>query len=254
MNAQTPYPLAQPHDPLHEVLPNIYRVRGSVSVRAPFIKYGPLTLSFSRNMYVVKDHDDLTLINSVRLNEAGMARLSALGKIKNVIRLAGFHGMDDPFYRSQYGATVYSVDAPYTKGMSKAPKPGDIYFQPDVVLTPDSPLPIKNALYTEIRSATPKDGLLILHRDKNIMISGDSFQHWPKPDPLFNVTAKILMRLAGFFKETSIGPGWRNYAKPDIQELIHIANTEFDCLLPGHGEPVLKDASQRFLQRLQKMR
>lgn len=253
MSYQNPYPTAQPHGALTELFPNLYMIKGSVSIKAPHLRFGPLTLTFSRNMFIVREGKELTLINSVRLSEAGSACLSALGEIKNVVRLAGFHGMDDPFYKSRYAATVYSVDAPYTKGLVRNPSQADSYFEPDVILTPSSSLPIQNASYQEISSASPKDGVLTLHREGGIAISGDSFQNWARPDEFFNTSAKISMGLAGFFKPTSIGPGWRNYAKPDLKELLSMTQSSFAHLLPGHGEPVINHASAQFKARLERM-
>ena len=51
----------------------------------------------------------MILVNSVRLDVAGLAALEALGRVTDVIRLAGNHGMDDPFYKDRYGAKVWAV-------------------------------------------------------------------------------------------------------------------------------------------------
>ena len=48
---------------------------------------------------VLKQNDSLSVVNSLRMDDAGLAALDALGKVEHVIRLAGFHGMDDPFYK-----------------------------------------------------------------------------------------------------------------------------------------------------------
>jgi len=253
MSFQSSYPSAQSHGNLTELFPNLYMVKGSVAIKAPHIKYGPLTLAFSRNMYIYKEGNALTLINSIRLNEAGAACLSALGEVKNVIRLAAFHGMDDPFYKARHAATIYSVDAPYTKGLSPTPRPDEIYFEPDVILKPGSSLPIQNASYSEISSATPNEGLLTLHRDNEIVISGDSFQNWATADEYFNLSARFAMGVAGFIKPTNIGPGWRSYAKPDLNELLAFTRTPFSHLLPGHGEPVIENASSQYAARLEGM-
>jgi hypothetical protein len=92
---------------------------------------GPLPMRFSRNMTVVREGDRLVLINAVRLDDAGLAALDALGKVTDVIRLAGNHGLDDPFYADRYHAKVWVVKGQrYTSGFNtRSPR---TYFTPDV--------------------------------------------------------------------------------------------------------------------------
>ncbi len=68
-------PPALPHGPLEEMFPDVFFVTGmmkTVLANAPW--------QFNRNMTVVRDGDALTLINSVRLNDAGLLELDALGR------------------------------------------------------------------------------------------------------------------------------------------------------------------------------
>jgi len=41
---------------------------------------------------------ELTLINTIRLDDKTLAQLSMLGEIKHVVRLGAFHRVDDAFY------------------------------------------------------------------------------------------------------------------------------------------------------------
>ncbi len=116
-----PHPPARPHCPLTEVLPDLFVVRGSISI-------GPTR--FSRNMAVVRQGERLVLVNTVRLDDEGLAALDALGRVTDTVRLAGGHGSDDPFYKERYGATVWTLpDQPYVTGVD--PKKGEIYFNTD---------------------------------------------------------------------------------------------------------------------------
>src|ERR1700722_8894119 len=63
-----PFPPALPHGELDEVLPGLFLVTGTA--RLP----GPLPVRFSRNMTVVREGERLVLLNSVRLDEAGLAK------------------------------------------------------------------------------------------------------------------------------------------------------------------------------------
>ena len=233
-------PKALKHGDLEEVFENIFVVMGSLSFKKP------LPMSFSRNMTVVRSGDELTLINSVRLDEQGLQQLDALGQVKHVVRLAGFHGMDDPFYKDHYGATIWSVDAPYAIGTSTNPTPEEIYFQQDQTLTTSTELPIADAQIVAINSAKPKEALLLLRREGGILIAGDCLQNWAKPDKNFSFLAKIFMRKGGFIKPCAVGPAWLKFTKAEAAEIKGILGLEFEHVLPAHGTPVIGDAKEKY--------
>jgi hypothetical protein len=64
---------------------------------------------FSRNMTVVRDGNALTLINSIRLDGAGLAQLEALGRVAHVVKIGSLHGRDDAFYAAHYGARFWAA-------------------------------------------------------------------------------------------------------------------------------------------------
>ena len=86
-----------PHGDLAEVFPDIFFVTGTTRP-----KFGDQQWQFSRNMTVVRDGEALTLINTVRLDDAGLSALDALGTVANVVKIGAFHGYDDPFYLDRY--------------------------------------------------------------------------------------------------------------------------------------------------------
>lgn len=80
----------------------------------------PLPVRMSRAMTVIRSPSDgtLTVVNSMRLSEDGHAALEALGAVRRVIRIGGFHGRDDGYYRERYGAQIYAVEGmTYRRGM-----------------------------------------------------------------------------------------------------------------------------------------
>ncbi|WP_419908104.1 hypothetical protein [Hoeflea sp.] len=238
MTKERPFPKAQMHGDLVELFPGIHFVTGSVTLG------GPLPVRFSRNMTVVRQDDDLTIINSVRLSEPGLKALESLGKVRHVIRIASFHGMDDPFYKDRYGATVWSVDAPYFSGFDST---GEPYFTPDRVVDGNSDLPLKNARLTLLSSATPCEGLLLIEREGGIVVAGDCLQNWATTNRYFNLPARLMMRLLGFIKPHNVGPGWLKAAKPDPGEIRKVmAEIDFDHVLPAHGDPVRGNAKQLY--------
>ena len=77
-----PFPPAAPHGPLVEVFPDLFLVTGTMKLP------GVMPVRFSRNMTVVREGERLVLVNTVRLDEAGLAALDKLGKVTDVVRIA----------------------------------------------------------------------------------------------------------------------------------------------------------------------
>ncbi|MBV8756624.1 MAG: hypothetical protein JO257_05100 [Deltaproteobacteria bacterium] len=226
------HPPAGKHGELTEVLPGIYFVTGTVKLP------GPLPVRFSRNMTVVKQGDRLVVVNSVRLDDAGLAALDKLGKVTDVVRLAANHGMDDPFYAERYGAKVWAVKGQrYTAGFNTS-RP-DTYFTPHHEMDATTELPIAGAKLTVIDS-TPSEGLLVL--DGGTIISGDCLQNWAAPDAYMSGLGKFMLKRMGFMKPHNIGPGWLRQGKPPHAQLRALLDLPFVNVLPVHGTPVLGDA------------
>ena len=233
-------PPALPHGELEEVFAGIYFVTGTICMP------GPLPMCFSRNMVVLVDGGELTLVNSVRLDDAGLAKLDALGAVKHVIRLAGFHGMDDPFYKERYGAKVWVAEGHvYANGFDNpktTPEAG--YFQPDAVMD-DVNLPVAGAKLLTF-DCLAGEALLLLARDGGILIAGDSLQNYGETDQYFSFLGKIAMKLMGFIKPHNIGPGWIKQAKPKTEQVKSILDLEFEHVLPAHGTKVIGGAREKF--------
>lgn len=231
------HPPALPHGELVEVLPDLWFVTGSL--RLP----GLMPIRFGRNMTAIRRGDRVVLVNSVRLDAAGLAALDRLGKVTDVIRLAGNHGMDDPFYAERYGATVWTVRGQrYTAGLDTSVP--QTYFTGHKELDPERELPIAGARLWVIDS-TPPEALLYLPEHGGTVISGDSLQNWAVPDPYCNWLARIGMKRMGFFKPCNIGPAWLRRCRPPVAQLRALLDHAFTNLLPAHGTPVLGDARSR---------
>ncbi len=207
-------------------------------------------VAFSRNMVIVREGERLVLVNAVRLDDAGLASLDALGKVTDVIRLAAFHGMDDPFYKERYGAKVWTVAGqPYTAGFEQQSK--DVYLEPDVAMEPTTELPIAGARLYTIR-ATPPEGILLLPGSGGIAITGDCLQNWAKSDEFFNLFARVVMPFMGFLRPYNVGPAWLKNTKPPKDDLQGILKQEFGHVLPAHGAPVIGGARESFRPALER--
>jgi hypothetical protein len=239
-----PLPSALAHGELREVFPDIFFVTGTIALP------GPLPVRFSRNMTVVREGERLVVINSLRLDDEGSKKLDRLGRVTDVIRLAGFHGSDDPFYKDRYGAKVWAIEGQrYTAGFNAGAT--EIYFEPDVAISAATKLPLADAsLY--LFASTPPEALLLLARDGGIVVSGDCLQHWHQVDPYFSWLAKPMMRAMGFIKPHNVGPGWLKQAKPPASELRGILDLAFEHVLPAHGAPVLGGAKNAYRTAIDK--
>jgi hypothetical protein len=185
---------ASPHGQFKELFDGIWFIRGGIKMpmRMP--------MRIGRSMTVVRGVDGLTLFNSMRLSEEGLKELEALGDVKHVVRLAGFHGRDDGFYRDRYGAKVYAVEGQsYVRGMDpkKGPEP---YMEPDEWLNEQSTLPIADAKLKVFTTSKPPEALCLIERHGGILIAGDSLQHTPEPDEYTSFLAKVIMKRMGFMK------------------------------------------------------
>lgn len=233
-----PFPPALPHGPLREVLPTVHVVTGTVGLP------GPLPVRFSRNMAVLKEGGRLVLVNTVRLDDAGLRALDALGEVTDVIRIAGNHGSDDPFYADRYRAKVWAVAGQrYTAGFdTDAP---DTYFTADEEIGESTKLPIEGARVYRMASSPP-EGLLVLERSGTTVIAGDCFQNWAAPDEQFSFVAKIMMRMMGFVRPHNVGPAWFKRCKPPLEELRGTLDLGFDNVIPAHGAVVVGGALEKF--------
>jgi hypothetical protein len=233
-----PHPPALPHGELQEVLPDLFFVTGTIGMP------GPVPMRFSRNMTVVREGDRLILVNSLRLDDAGLSKLEQLGRVTDVIRLAGNHGMDDPFYAERYGAKVWVIAGQrYTAGFNtSSPK---TFFTSHIEIGSDTKLPLEGASVQIIRSKPP-EGQILLERHGGVLISGDCLQNWATTDAYFSGLGGLVMRLMGFIKPHNVGPGWLKQCKPPEEDLRAVLGLKFANVLPAHGTPVLGEAVARY--------
>ncbi len=214
------FPPALPHDPIEQIAPDLFMVRGCVKLNA--------LMTITRNMAILRHEGELTLINPVRLDATGDARLRELGVPKRILRLGPMHGCDDPYYRQEFGVELWAV------GDSESyPEP-----KPDVYVTPETALPFPNARYLPIDGAKQKEGVLLLERDGGILLTVDAIQHYGDYQHN-NLPARIMMPLIGFAKTTILGPMWLKMMTPEGTSLEASFRTllehRFEKLFSAHG-------------------
>lgn len=234
------HPPASPHGPVTQALPNMWFVQGGIKM--PML----MPMHISRTMTVLRRADgELVVVNTMRLSEAGFAELDALGPVKHVVRIGGFHGRDDAFFKERYGAKVYALKGmEYRRGIGK--KLGPIYLEPDVWLSEGDTLPIDDAHLFVIASSSPPEGIIVGTEHGGVAITGDALQNTPAPDRFHSFLAKVMLKRMGFFKPHAVGAGWIQFAKPSASDVRALGEHKYDNLFPGHGAPVIGSASEKF--------
>ncbi len=219
MSQQDNYPAATHHDPVEALLPDLFWVHGSVEIRPGRF--------LSRNMAVVRRGRALSLINAVRLSEAGEQQLNALGEVENVVRIGNFHGMDDRYYVDAYKATFWCLP-----GEQARPEP-----TPSQLLRANN-LPFDGASLHVFEGATFPECAILLKQDGGVLLTADSLQYWAdwsNCSPGMSEGAKKM----GFALTMLIGPPWLGDATPEGGSLEgtfrQLLNNDFEHMLGAHG-------------------
>lgn len=230
MTSNTPI---YPHGNVEEFADDLFMLRGS-------IKMNPL-VRITRNMGIIRNGDELSLINPVRVNAKVEAQIEKLGKIKHVIRLGAFHGVDDPYYVEKYSAQMWAQPG------------GTTYTEPKIDKELDSiaPLPFDKGEIFEFAGTTQPECALLINRGRGVLFTCDAIQNYGDYS-YNNIPAKILMPLIGFPRTTIVGPMWLKYQTPEGEslesEFRRLLGLRFDCLLAAHGT-LLKTGAHEAVER-----
>ena len=225
---------AQPHGQIEEIFPDVFFVTGTMKTVLMNADW-----HFSRNMTVVREGGDLTLVNAVRLDEAGLAKLDALGRVKHVVKIGSLHGLDDAFYRARYGATFWAPPgAPNAEGLTV-----------DKQLVPGGETPFAGC--TVFQFGTTKLPECVLHVDRagGILIACDALQNWVEPDEFFSEESKKRMSEMGFVQPANFGPVFLQVNGPKRDDYARLTQLSFRHALCGHGAPLRDVAKESYEAR-----
>ncbi len=215
---------AEKHGPITEIFPDVFMVTGGMRM-AP-------GLSITRNMFVVRQGDELVLVSSMRLSPEGEAELDKLGKVKHVVRIGGNHGVDDAYVLDRYAATFWSVAS--TPGVPKT----------DQTLAPGSS-PISDGDVFVFEQAKRSEAMILLGREGGILLTADAYQHWTSVDGC-SLMARMMLPLMGFGPTIIGGPWLKQQGLGVRRDFERLAERDFKHLMPGHGS-VLKDVAKEGL-------
>lgn len=209
-----------PHEPIKQIGDDLFMVRGSIALN-PIMR-------ITRNMAIVRQVGQLTLVNPIRLSDAELSRLDALGTVKNLVRLGAFHGLDDQFYKARYQPAFWCQE-------------GDgSYSDPaiDHELFEGGDLPINDATLFCFRGIKKPECVLRLALGGGVLLTCDAIQNYGDYSHN-NLPARLIMPFIGFPKTTIIGPFWLKLVTPNGAslrgEFDRLLELEFDALLSAHG-------------------
>ena len=215
---------AYPHESFEEVFPNLFFLRGRLRL-APGI-------SITRNMVVVRQGDELTVVNSVRLGEEGEAELEKLGKVRHLVRLGFFHGADDAYYAHRYRPTFWAPQGQHhAAGLS-----------PDHELR-DGQSPIERSSVFFFGNGREPEALLLLEQEGGVMIPCDAYQNWTTFEGC-SAIGKVMMHAMGFGPTIIGGPWTRRMGAGVKKDFDVLVERDFSHLLPAHGEPLKSTARE----------
>lgn len=213
------FPPAYPHDAPHPIADDVFIVRGSM-------KLNPL-IRISRNMTVLRHQGELSLLNPIRLNDAGLRQLEALGSIRRIIRLGSLHGLDDAWYAANYDIEFWGCP-----GSQQYPFP-----DAETIDLGERPLPIPHAELFRFNSAQPEAAVL-WKQGRGILFTCDALQHYGDYHHM-SPLARLILPFIGFPKTTLIGPIWLTRATPEggslREDFERLLSLEFDSLFSAHG-------------------
>lgn len=223
---------AWPHGDIREILPDVFFVTGTNKIH-----HEGVDIQTSRNMVIVRNGSELTLVNTVRLNEEGLKKLELLGSVTHIVRIGAFHGRDDAFYRNQYPtAQLWTL-----KGMTY-----ESGLKSDRDLTPEGAMPFSGCSLFVFETSRLPEGILHIDREGGILISCDSIQNITSTDKFYSPETAKSFQDQGLVKPANITPIWLGATHTSAADFHRLLTTmTFGHLLTAHGDPLMNTAYEQ---------
>lgn len=231
---------AWPHGDIREVLPDVFFVTGTNKIH-----HEGVDIQTSRNMVILRKGSELTLVNTVRLNEEGLKKLESLGSVTHIVRIGAFHGRDDAFYRTHYPmAQLWGL-----KGMTY-----ESGLKPDRDLLPNGDMPFPGCSVFVFETSTLPEGILHINRDEGILISCDSIQNITSTDEFYSTDTAKSFQDQGLVKAANISPVWLGATHTNAGDFNRLLKTmTFRHLLTAHGEPLMNTAYEQLTATIKRV-
>jgi hypothetical protein len=222
----------QPHDKIERIIENIYFLQGSIVLK-PLIR-------LPRNMVIIKNGEELTVINSVRLSGPEEEDLAKLGKVKHVMRI-GLHSIDDAYYVNKFKAKYWRV-----KGIQDG---GEL--NPDEEISEETQLPFPNGNVFLFKKTNKGEAAILISSEGGLLITCDSVQHWV-PSKFLSICGNVVTKFMGFQNPAQIGPPWLKKMTPSggslKDDFDRLSKLPFKFLVGAHGG-VLRDNGSELLKK-----
>jgi hypothetical protein len=156
----------------------------------------------SRNMVIIRNQEELTLINAVRLNRDGEEILQRLGFVGRVVRLGTSSGAeDDLHYKNYHGAQIW------------APGNSTSYGAPiDRIFDEDSVLPIARSKIFVFKNSLEPEAAILIQASENqkngLLLTSEALQNQVH-NHLLSCSSRTAMRVRGMMESNIvISPKW----------------------------------------------
>jgi hypothetical protein len=185
---------AWPHGDISEVFADVFFVTGTNKIH-----HEGVDIQTSRNMVIIRNGSELTLVNTVRLNEDALKKLESLGSVTHIVRIGAFHGRDDAFYRNHYPtAQLWTLKSmTYENGLKS-----------DRDLIPNGETPLPGCSVFIFETSIQPEGILHIDRDGGILISCDSIQDITSTDEFYSTDTAKSFQEQGLVKAANISSIW----------------------------------------------
>jgi hypothetical protein len=224
-----------PHGEIRQIFDDIFFVTGTNKT-----VHDGVELQHSRNMIIVREEGKLSLINSVRLTDAGLIALEKLGHVDKVIRIGAFHGRDDAFYVNKYQASLWALPGMRDQHSCHI----------DVEFTTQGQQPFPACSLVTFATAKFPEAMIHINKHDGILISCDSIKNWQTADKYFSEETAEAYQKQGFFGQATISKVWQQAMGIKATDFERLKELPFRHLLSAHGEPLLDTAYKAVLDTI----
>jgi hypothetical protein len=229
-----------PHGNIHPIFQDVFFVTGTNKIH-----HDGVDIQTSRNMTIIRNGQELTLINTVRLDNEGLKELDLLGTVNNIVKIGAFHGRDDAFYKDRYpNARLWALKgAAYESGLKI-----------DQEIAPNGPMPFQNCSLFVFETSSQPECILHVAKEGGILISCDSIQNITSTDEFYSPETARSFHDQGLVKPANISPIWLNATQTKAADFERLLKSfTFHHLLTAHGKPLIKTAYEEVGKTVQRV-
>jgi hypothetical protein len=231
---------AWPHGNICQIFQDVFFVTGTNKIH-----HEGIDIQTSRNMTIVRSGSELTLINTVRLNDEALQKLDALGVVTNIVRIGAFHGRDDAFYQNQY---------PHAKLWALRGATYESSLKANQDLTPGGLMPFPDCSLFVFETSTQPECILHIEREGGILVSCDSIQNITSLDEFYSPETAKSFEEQGLVRSANITSIWLGATSTKASDFERLLKSfTFQHLLTAHGPPLLNHAYEQVTQTVQRV-